>query len=66
MEPPSTPRRRRRDPGAALRLAVRQDDDSKVAALIDFLLKRVPLQWDADGGASDDDLRQHSLHLSIV
>ena len=29
----------------ALRTAVRQSDDAKVALLIDFLLKQVPLQW---------------------
>ena len=36
---------RRADPARAMRHAVRSSDSEKVASLIDFLLKKVPLQW---------------------
>jgi hypothetical protein len=39
------PMGRLRDPARALRAAVRQDDEAKVGALINWLLKRVPLVW---------------------
>ena len=42
---------RLRDPARALRLAVRAGDDAKVAALVDWLLKTVPLAWPGDDKA---------------
>ena len=41
---------RRADPARAMRHAVRSSDSEKVASLIDFLLKKVPLQWHEQAG----------------
>ena len=38
---------RQRDPAVVLRLAVRERDTAKVQALLDFLLKHVPLTYNA-------------------
>ena len=40
-----------RDPARALRLAVRSGDDAKVAALVDWLLRTVPLIWPGEDKA---------------
>lgn len=45
MEADGTSLPRLRDPGRALRQAVRASDDAKIAALLEWLLKRVPLVW---------------------
>ena len=39
-------RHRLQDPARALRLAIRNYDEPKVARLTDWLLNGVPLQWD--------------------
>lgn len=44
------PARRPTDPARAMRHAVRCSDPEKVASLIDFLLKKVPLQWHEQAG----------------
>ena len=40
-----------RDPARALRVAVRTGDDAKVAALVDWLLRTVPLIWPGEDKA---------------
>ena len=39
---------RARDPAASLRRAIRHDDEKKVVAWLDWLLKRAPIAWSAE------------------